>query len=138
MKPVLDGSAALATLLPEENISAKAKIIKRAIEESDDLAVPAHWFAEVTNGLIVAERRQRITEAEATELLEMVSEFGVIVDEETIDRVPRDVAALARLHKLTVYDAAYLELAMRRGAALVTLDAELRRAAVKSGVKLIP
>ena len=91
------------------------------------------WF-EVRNILIVSERRQRVTEAETRAFLQRLAAFP-----NTEDHAPdeEEVMRLARLHKLTVYDAAYLELARREGAPLATLDDALAAAARKEGVALV-
>ncbi|MDR1280259.1 MAG: type II toxin-antitoxin system VapC family toxin [Opitutaceae bacterium] len=138
MNLVIDGSAALAMLLPDEMASSEAVTINKAVGKAGSLLVPAHWWAEVTNGILQAEKRGRITLAESSELLNIAQGLGVVQDDETASRVPRDVISLARLHGLTVYDAAYLELAVRETATLATLDAALERAAVTSGVHTIP
>jgi len=131
---VLDGSAALAILLPDERGGKPAAAIFKALNDADEIFVPAHWWVEITNGVLVAERRGRLTQMESATALEDAHALEPATDTESGERVTRDVLALARLHSLTAYDAAYLELAMRKKAKLETLDAALSRAAVKAGV----
>jgi len=137
MNAVLDGSAALAILLPDERGSKASAAILKAMNGVEALHVPEHWWAEVANGVIVAERRGRLTQVEGATALEDACEMEPETDVERA-RLMRDAAALARLYSLTVYDAAYLELAMRKKATLITLDAALGKAAQKAGVAATP
>ena len=130
---VIDGSTTLGFLLKDENEPHALRALD-AIESSVATYVPAHWCVEVANGLIMAERRKRASQADITEALNLVRDLPVITDEETGQRAGRETAALARQYHLTVYDAAYLELAMRRGATLATSDTALAKAARSAGV----
>ena len=134
---VVDGSTALGFVLKDERGADALKALD-AIESGVATFVPAHWSVEVANGLIMAERRKHASQAEITEALNLISALPVIVDDETALRVGRDTAALARQYGLTVYDAAYLELAMRRGASLATTDRALAQAAKAAGVQGFP
>ena len=96
--------------------------------------VPALWWFEVRNILVVNERRQRITEAETAVFLRDLERLPIAVDREPESS---EILRLARTHRLSAYDAAYLELAQRNRAALATLDADLARAASAEGVSLI-
>jgi predicted nucleic acid-binding protein len=133
---VLDGSAALAILLPDERGGKAAAAIFKSLNEAEEIFVPAHWWIETANGVLVAERRGRLTQMESVTALVDAHELEPATDLESGARTTRDVLALARLHSLTAYDAAYLELAMRKKAKLETLDAALRRAALKAGVSV--
>jgi predicted nucleic acid-binding protein len=101
---------------------------------SDSAIVPAHWWFEVRNTLIVNERRKRLSDTETASFLHVLSYLPI-----GRDLTPNESAVLrmARAHNLTVYDAAYLELAERQGIALATLDADLVRAARTAGIALI-
>jgi len=101
---------------------------------SDLAFVPSIWWYEVRNGLIMAERRRRLTEDQTNAFLRRVARFRV-----TIGGLPDEGALilLSRRHRLTFYDAAYLELALREGLDLATLDNELADAARAAGVSLI-
>ncbi len=96
--------------------------------------VPTLWWYEIRNILLVNERRNRITVAESTQFLIDMDNFPIFVDEE---REPGGLFELARLYSLTVHDAAYLELAMRKRVPLATLDKALRLAAEAAGVALL-
>lgn len=96
--------------------------------------VPAVWWFEVRNALVMNERRGRLSEADVAEILRGLARLPV-----AIDRSPDEAAllTLARRHRLTVYDAAYLELARREGLPLASLDGDLRKAAPAEGVPLL-
>jgi predicted nucleic acid-binding protein len=102
--------------------------------ERDDGAAPSLWWFEVRNALLAAERRQRLDEAGTAAFLQRLTRLLV-----TLDRAPDQglLLDLARRHRLTVYDAAYLELAIRRGLILATLDKDLRTAAATDGVAML-
>jgi predicted nucleic acid-binding protein len=91
----------------------------------------------MANGLLIAERRKRATQADVTEALHVVLSLPIEIDRDTTCRVPGETAGLARQYGLTIYDAAYLELAMRLGATLATSDTALARAAKKAGVAVL-
>lgn len=134
---VIDGSTTLGFLLKDEHDSGALKTLA-SIESGVATFVPAHWCVEVANGLIMAERRKRASQADITEALNLVAALPVIADEQTAQRAGSDTAALARQYGLTIYDAAYLELAMRRGTALATSDRDLAKAAKAAGVAIFP
>lgn len=133
---VIDGSIMLALLLKEERSSLSAKAIT-AVEQGTPGYVPSHWHLETANGLLIAERRKRVAQADVVESLQAIQLMSVIIDDETASRCNGDIVALARQYALTAYDAAYLELALRRKATLATLDHALAKAAVTAGVDLL-
>ena len=96
--------------------------------------MPCLWWFEVRNILVVSERRQRVTENQTATFLRALSRLRL-----RTDSLPDDdaVLRLARRRKLSVYDAAYLELAQREGLPLATLDTRLRMAAVAEGVAVV-
>lgn len=100
--------------------------------------VPRHWFLEVGNTLLMGERRKRCSEADTANFLGILRALAIEPDPEPMAHVAASTFALARGHGLTLYDAAYLELAMRASRPLATLDKELRTAAKKAGVKCLP
>jgi predicted nucleic acid-binding protein len=98
--------------------------------------VPDLWHLEVVNTLLVGERRKRSTQANTVTWLGFLVSLPITVDEETRLRAFGPTLSLARQHNLSAYDAAYLELAIRRGLALATLDDKLKTAAQTVGVLL--
>ncbi len=129
---VIDGSVTLGFLLPDEQDKLSVQAL-RVMQEGVPVFAPSHWPIEVANGLIMAERRKRSSPAETHDALSIAQSLPVTVDQETAARLS-DTTALARQYGLTIYDAAYLELAMRRGAKLATNDRALVKAAKASGV----
>ena len=124
---VLDASVALAWCFDDESTPVAWGLLDRL--RSAPAHVPALWALEVGNILLGAERRRRITQARAVEFVGILGELDIRVDHEVAGRAFRDVLPLARAQRLTTYDAAYLELAMRLGLPLATKDAALVRAA---------
>jgi predicted nucleic acid-binding protein len=96
--------------------------------------VPVIWPLEVANAVLMGERRKRSTEAQATKWLSYLGSLPILVDDETNARAWSDLLGMARSHDLSAYDAAYLELAVRRGLPLATLDGKLKAAAATVGV----
>jgi predicted nucleic acid-binding protein len=132
MPLVVDASiVACWALTDEEHADATRALERVRVEEAH---VPTLWWFEVRNVLLVNERRKRLTETETRAFLHVLSQLAV-----TIDRSPDEttVLALARRHRLTVYDATYLELAQRRGLPLATLEGDLAAAARAEGVALV-
>jgi len=129
---VLDASIAVCWAFEDEDHPIAALALERM--RTDEALVPSLWWFEVRNTLIVNERRGRLAEADTAAFLRALSRLGVMVD-----RSPEEAAvlALARRHRLTVYDASYLELSLREGLALATLDADLARAARAERVSLL-
>jgi predicted nucleic acid-binding protein len=137
MSPVvIDGSAALALVLPDE-ASEVASAAAEALAQGTALFAPAHWSLEVANGLLMAERRKRISAADAMAALNYLRQLPIVIEEESAERAFAETSGIARRYDLTAYDAAYLELAMRRRASLATLDRPLRKAAAAAGVPLL-
>jgi predicted nucleic acid-binding protein len=129
---VLDASVAVAWAFDEGGHPAAAATL--ALIRSDEGHVPSLWWFEVRNALIVNERRGRLREADTALFLRSLSRLPIVVD-----RAPDEeaVLALARRHRLTVYDASYLELARRSGVPLATLDTRLAEAARREDIALI-
>lgn len=123
----------LAWALEDERQAGAVDTLVR-LKTGDEALVPALWWFEVRNALVSNERRGRLGEADTAIMLRELARLPV-----SIDRSPEEasVLALARRHRLTVYDAAYLELAQREGLPLASLDSALQGAAAASGVSLL-
>lgn len=102
---------------------------------TDNAIVPATWGLEVANVIARAEAKALVTEARSGAFLEMLEGVSIELDAATFAHALSDTLQLARRYKLSAYDASYLELALRRGVPLATLDADLQKAAKKAGVK---
>ncbi len=136
MSLVLDGSAALAWCFDDESTAPIDAIMLKVANEG--AVTPSLWRFEVANGLQTAIRRKRIDVAYRDRMLDNLAALNILIDAESDSYVWSATAQLAAVHGLTVYDAAYLELAQRRRLPLATLDAALARAAGQAGVEVIP
>lgn len=132
---VVDCSIAMAWLFNDEATPKTAALLNRLATET--VLVPAWWFIEITNVLAMAERKGRIKPTESDAFIADLSKLGIERDDEAPDRAFTHLLALCRRHRLTSYDAIYLDLAVRRNLPLATLDDALRKAAHKSGVRLL-
>jgi predicted nucleic acid-binding protein len=131
---VLDGSVTLAWLfLDEQDPYADAIVAKLPNLE---MLVPRLWHLEIANVLVVSERRKRCSQADTTQWLTYLAGLPIVVDASTEARAWSDTVSLARQHALTAYDAAYLEIAVRAGVPIATLDAPLKAAAHAVGVPI--
>lgn len=132
---VVDCSIAMAWLFHDEATPKTVALLNRLATET--ALVPAWWFVEITNVLAVAERKGRITPTQTGAFIADLSKLGIERDDEAPDRAFTHLLALCRTHRLTSYDAIYLDLAIRRHLPLATLDDELRKAGRKLGVGLL-
>jgi len=132
---VVDCSIAMAWLFNDEATPKTAALLNRLATET--ALVPAWWFIEITNVMAMAERKGRIKPTESDAFIADLSKLGIERDDEAPDRAFTHLLALCRSHRLTSYDAIYLDLAVRRNLPLATLDDALRKAAHKVGVRLL-
>lgn len=137
MKPnfVVDCSVAMAWCFLDEATPETKQLFKRTSDES--VLVPALWFLEVTNTLVMAERKSRIGLNEVGHFISLINTFDLEVETHDPEVTFTHLLPLCRTHSLTSYDAVYLDLAIRRQLPLATLDESLRKAAKKAGVKLL-
>lgn len=105
--------------------------------ETVHAVVPALWPFEVASVLSIAERRGRIDASAQAVFLERLRLLPIAIEHRPATWLAQQILPLARAHKISAYDAAYLELAIREGLPLAPLDGELRRAAGAAGVALI-
>jgi predicted nucleic acid-binding protein len=132
---ILDSSATLAWTFPEERTNAILDLFK--LVANHGAIVPELWRIEVANTLNVGIRRGRISKANRHGILADLENLPISVDGETRNHTWRKTLELSDSHQLTVYDATYLELAMRLSLSLATLDEDLRKAAQREGVPLL-
>ena len=125
---VADASATLAWCFEDETNSWTDGLLDR-LQHGDRIVVPAHWPNEILNGLLVASRRKRIKPGQPILFWDELARLPIETEPALTDVQGKRVQALGEKHGLTVYDAAYLELAHRRQLPLGTLDADLRKAA---------
>ena len=131
---VIDASSVLAWCFEDEGVPEADALIERVA--ADGAAVPGLWSLEIANGLVMGERRGRLKPAESAAFVSMLEELPIAADPASGARALHETMSLARAHRLTAYDAAYLELAMRLGLPLATGDRSLRAAARRVGVEL--
>ena len=134
MSFVLDASVALSWLLVDSKPTDRAyaaQVLESHKRPEIQAQVPVTWGLEVANVLARAEAMNRISEA----FLEMLSQAPIVNDTATFSHSLTDTLQLARRYRLSAYDASYLELALRAGLSLATLDEGLGKAARKAGVK---
>ncbi|MGD0901445.1 MAG: type II toxin-antitoxin system VapC family toxin [Terracidiphilus sp.] len=129
---VLDASITAAWALPDETSVLADNLLTQA--QTDGAVAPSLWWYEIRNILLIAERRKRITAADADAFLRSLARLDIRIEE------PGNgwgVLRLARSHLLSVYDAAYLELALRESLPLGTLDRDLARAAKQENISVL-
>jgi len=132
---VLDASAAVASLVQERHTVAAQQVMRQVAVSG--AVVPSLWRLEVANALRIAARRGRCTEQFVTLSLESFAQVSIAVDAETDAHAWGRTLELARERDLTLYDAAYLELALRKALPLATCDDELAEAAKAKAVPLL-
>jgi len=132
---VIDCSVVLAGCFEDEADKYADSVLELLVDA--EAIVPSIWPLEVANVPLVAERRKRLTEADSLQFVRLLNELPITVDQETSERALTETLFIGRQQGLSSYDATYLELAMREGAALATRDNGLKKAAAKCGVKLI-
>jgi predicted nucleic acid-binding protein len=133
---VLDCSVAVSWCFEDEAAEETDALLERARDEG--AVVPSLWHLELGNVLLQAERRGRINAADVTTRLALIGDLPILTDGETSLRALRETLTLARAETLTTYDAAYLELSIRRGLPLATKDRSLQVAARRIGIKTLP
>lgn len=133
---VPDASAVLAWFFEDETSQWADELVVR-LKSGDSAVVPMHWSIEVANAFLMAMRRGRISKEKMTEFLADLIALPIRLDAVGKEATFTQVLACAERYGLTVYDAAYLELAMRERIPLATLDKALSAAALKAGVSLV-
>jgi len=133
---VIDSSIALSWCF-EDEASPETDVLFERVRD-DGAIVPELWPLEVSNVLLQAERRGRISAGDMALRLELIVGLPVAIDPETAARAWREILVTARETGLSVYDAAYLELAVRRGLPLLTKDGELANAGRRLAVTVLP
>ena len=135
MSFVVDNSVALAWCFEDEQTEAIMSLLDRVCDEGAN--APQLWPVEALNGLLMAERRKRIDSVLRRHLTGFLQALPIEIDTETAGRTWTEIAELAERHRLTSYDATYLELALRLGVPLATTDKALAAAAASAGVSLL-
>lgn len=140
MRFVLDNSVLTRWMLNdgrEERLAYASKVLDLLTHDTGEALVPGVWSLEVANVLVKAQAKGLISEARASAFVGLLAEMAITVDASTAVRALGDTLQLARRFKLSSYDAAYVELALREGLPLATLDADLQGALKQVGGTLV-
>ena len=138
MNFVLDASVAMSWLLGDGVATTRAYAmgVLEAMKSEDNRAiVPVVWNLEVANVIAKAEQKGLLVEAQSEAFLEMLSGLDIDVDSDTVATALSDTLQIARRYRLSAYDASYMELSLRSGMPLATLDQDLNKAARRAGIK---
>jgi predicted nucleic acid-binding protein len=136
MSFVADSSVGIAWVVPSQSSRATERLLDDVVSGAS-FVVPALWAFEVANSLIVLTRRKRLTKEDCSRARLAVSKLAPVVDEEGHRMALLEISELAERYSLSAYDAAYLELALRRRLPLATRDQALNKAARASGAKTL-
>lgn len=132
---VVDNSVVMAWCFEDEASTYTEGVLDQL--RGTQALVPVIWPLEAANVLLIAERRDRLTEAQAAHFAQLLQGLPILVEEADVARTLGPILAVGRAHRLSAYDAAYLELAARQGLPLATQDSRLRKAAGNAGVALL-
>jgi predicted nucleic acid-binding protein len=130
---VADSSVAVAWVVHTQSSPATNKLLSD-VEAGTSFLVPALWMLEVANSLLILRRRRRIDSWEYERARQYLTDSNPVIDDKGPQLALGAVSELAEKQELSVYDAIYLELALRRGLPLATRDSALNKAAKRSGV----
>jgi predicted nucleic acid-binding protein len=133
---VIDASITLSWCFPDEQTEFSMKVLDRLKAGAEAIA-PAFWAVEVLNTLLVGERRGRISPEQTQVFLGDLRALGPALDYASLEQVCGLVQTISRDHRITLYDALHIELALRMGYPLATLDQPQRDAARVLGIECI-
>ena len=133
---VIDASVTLSWVYSDEHSADSDALLARVADQG--AVVPALWRLEIANALQSGIKRKRIDAAYRDSSIQLLLRLPVETDPDTNDHAWTTTLHLADLHQITVYDASYLELALRRGLPLATRDDQLAAAAGSAGAILLP
>jgi predicted nucleic acid-binding protein len=132
---VIDNSIVMSWCFEDERSAYSDNILDRL--ESTTAVVPSIWPLEVGNVLLVAERKNRLNKTDSIRFQALLDQLPIIAEQETPERMLKEILTLARENNLSTYDASYLDLAMRKGLPLATLDEKLITAAKNCHVAIL-
>lgn len=131
---MVDASVALAWCFPDETSDFADSVLLSL--KGDWVSVPSIWPVEIANAVLVGERRKRIKPVDVRRFEELLRSLTIVESSQTLAETMANVVPLAREYKLSAYDAAYLDLALREKATLATLDSSLQKAGRLAGVRI--
>jgi predicted nucleic acid-binding protein len=132
---VVDNSVVMSWCFKDETNNYADTVLDRLTEAA--AVVPSIWPLEVVNVLLVAERQKRLSESESIRFITLLSQLPIVVEHERPEKMMKELLALARANNLSSYDASYLDLAMRKGLPIATLDNQLIEAARRIDVPIL-
>ena len=132
---VVDNSIVMSWCFKDETNKYADIVLNRLTESA--AVVPSIWPLEVVNVLLVAERQKRLSESDSIRFITLLSQLPIVVEYERPDMMMKELLALARANSLSSYDASYLDLAMRKGFPLATLDNKMIEAARRIDVPIL-
>ena len=135
MSFVIGNSVALAWCFEDEQTAEIMELLDRVVRAG--AVAPQLWPIEAFNGLLIAERRGRISGIARRRLAGFLRDLPIRIDDETVDQIWTAAAQIAELHQITAYDACYVELAVRLGLPLATADNPMMTAARNAGVEVL-
>ncbi len=133
---VIGASVALAWCFPDEGSEYADRVLVAL--KGQTILVPAVWGLEIANAVLVGERRKRLKQPEILCFVSLLEGLSIVQDAQAVTGNVSNVLPLARDYRLSAYDAAYLELAIRHNAPLAALDGDLRKAAGRAGLRVFP
>ncbi len=132
---VVDNSVVMSWCFKDETNKYADAILHKLSEAR--AVVPSIWPLEVVNVLLVAERRKRLSEADSTRFITLLTQLPIIVEQERPENMMKELLTFARANNLSSYDASYLDLAMKRGYPIATSDNKLIQAARRIDVQIL-
>jgi len=132
---VVDNSVVMSWCFKDETNNYADTVLDRLTEAA--AVVPSIWPLEVVNVLLVAERQKRLSESDSIRFITLLSQLPIVVEHERSEMMMKELLALARANNLSSYDASYLDLAMRKGFSIATLDNRLIEAARRIDVPVL-
>ncbi len=135
MRFVLDASVTLAWCFPDETDPYALQVLN--LLTTHEVLVPAIWTLEIANALVVGERRNRITRSESERFIALMHASPITVDGSAMQSISDGILSIAREQQVSAYDAAYLEVAMREGLPLASIDGRVRTAMTALGIPAV-
>ena len=132
---VIDNSVVMSWCFKDEKNNYSDQILDKL--EFSTAIVPSIWPLEVGNVLLVAERKNRLIQADSIRFIALLTELPIVFEPESPGRMMNEIVNIARAYNLSTYDASYLDLSMRKGISIATLDKNLLKAAKQSKVSLV-
>jgi predicted nucleic acid-binding protein len=133
---IADSSVAIAWVVLSQSTPKTVELLE-IVKGGSSFVVPVLWTFEVANALLALRRRQRIQRDEYDQALLDLADSSPVVDDEGPSRALNSISQLAEKYNLSVYDAVYLELALRKGLPLASRDTALNKAGRSAGIETL-